>query len=197
MSQETSGIDYADRLTRKQHVWWKRMLPVQLPYQLNLRRQRLGVTLDVGCGIGRALATLPSGSLGVDHNAYAVAYAREHGLDAMTTSEFLGSPRAREGAFDSMLLAHVVEHMTRPEAVELLRTYLPFVKPGGSVFFICPQERGFRSDPTHVWFATLSDLRSLSTELGLRVVKGYSFPFPRAFGRAFVYNESCLRAAVP
>ena len=34
-----------------------------------------------------------------------------------------------------------------------------------------------------------------ATELGLSVQRGFSFPFPRAFGRAFVYNECVLVAS--
>ena len=65
-------------------VWWKRLLNVQAPYQWNLRRQHLGRTLDIGCGIGRNLPSLPPGSLGVDHNATSIATARARGLHAMT-----------------------------------------------------------------------------------------------------------------
>lgn len=85
---------------------------------------------------------------------------RGRGFDAMTADEFLASELAAPGAFDSILLAHVIEHLDRSEAKSLLRTYLPFLKAGGTVFFICPQERGYASDPTHVWFAT--GLTSLS-----------------------------------
>jgi SAM-dependent methyltransferase len=195
--EDTRAGEYAERLVRAQRVWWKRVLPVQAPYRWNLRRQHLGVTLDVGCGIGRNLATLPPGSLGVDHNADAVAHARAQGLDALTVAQFRGGARARPRSFDALLLAHVVEHMDRDGAVHLLREYLPFVRPGGTVFFICPQERGFASDPTHVWFATGDELASLSREVGLEVTDAFSFPFPRCFGRTFVYNEFCVRAKLP
>lgn len=76
MSGGTAAPDYAERLEDAQRVWWKRVIPVQLPYQLNLRRQRLGRTLEVGCGIGSNLRTLGAGSFGIDHNEAAVAYAR-------------------------------------------------------------------------------------------------------------------------
>jgi len=194
---DTSGSEYAERLTQKQRVWWKRVLPVQLPYRLNLRWQHLGVTLDVGCGIGRNLGSLAEGSLGVDHNADAVAFARSGGLDVMTVDEFLSSDRAVMASFDGMLLAHVVEHLSHAEAVDLLHLYLPYLRPGGAVFFVCPQERGYASDPTHVWFATAQDLEALATEVGLRPERSYSFPFPRRFGRAFIYNESCVLARKP
>jgi hypothetical protein len=95
------------------------------------------------------------------------------------------------------LLAHVVEHMERDHALQLLREYLPYLRPGGRVLLICPQERGYASDPTHVWFAQDFDLAELVTTLGLEPERSFSFPFPRKAGKLFVYNEFCVTARVP
>jgi len=193
----TEGREYAERLRAKQSVWWKRRLDVQRPYRHNLRRQQLGRTLDVGCGIGRQLGVLDPGSVGVDHNAHSVAVARQAGLPAYTVEEFLASVHARARAFDSMLLAHVVEHLPRDEALGVVRSYLPFVRPGGHVMFICPQEVGYRSDPTHVRFYDGAALVELAAELGLQPGQWWSFPFPRLLGKVFVYNEFNLVAQLP
>lgn len=187
---------YADRLRQRQRKWWKRILPVQAPYQWNLRRQRLGRTLDVGCGIGRNLGKLPEGSLGIDHNLEAVAYARACGFDAVTVDEFATQPPAPE-SFDALLIAHVIEHMDAGAAEELVRFYLQFVKPGGKVFMICPQERGYASDPTHVRWTTGEDLVALARAVGLLPGRPRSFPFPAALGKAFIYNEFTLLAVKP
>ena len=195
MSTDTSA--YAERLRRKQTLWWKRLLHVQAPYHWNLRRQGLGRTLDIGCGIGRNLGVLPAGSVGVDHNAEMVALARSMGFDARTVEDFKNGQLAVPGAFDGLLLAHVVEHMDREQALKLLRDYLPFVRPGGRVFLVCPQERGYASDSTHVWFAQDSDLEELVRKLGLELERSFSFPFPRPMGRLFIYNEFCVTARVP
>jgi len=193
----TNTPDYAERLRRKQTLWWKRLLHVQAPYHWNLRRQGLGRTLDVGCGIGRNLGVLPPGSVGVDHNAESVALARTMGYDAYTVKEFRDGDLALAGGFDGLLLAHVIEHMDREQALKLLREYLPFVRPGGRVFLVCPQERGYASDPTHVWFAQDSDLSELVGTLGLELERSFSFPFPRRAGKFFIYNEFCVAATVP
>ena len=89
---DTSGEAYARRLQSKQQVWWKKALNVQAPYRWNLRRQHLGRTLDVGCGIGRNLQTLDPGSVGVDHNEHAVAVARDAGVAALTVAQWQESP---------------------------------------------------------------------------------------------------------
>lgn len=193
----TDTPDYAERLRRKQTMWWKGLLHVQAPYHWNLRRQGLGRTLDVGCGIGRNLGVLPPGSVGVDHNTEAVALARSMGHDAYTVQQFMDGAMAVPGAFDGLLLAHVVEHMEREQALKVIRDYLPFVRAGGRVFLVCPQERGYASDPTHIWFAQDSDLRELVGTLGLELERSFSFPFPRRAGKLFIYNEFCARARVP
>jgi len=195
-SPATSREDYADRLVRLETKGWKRALDVQRPYRWNLKRQTLGRTLDVGCGIGRNLAALSADSLGVDHNAQSVEIARQRGYQAVTSEEFSAHPPPA-ASFDSMLLAHVVEHMTVEQARQLLTSYLPYLKPGGRVMLICPQRRGYRTDATHVQFFDFAALRQLATSVGLVVTREYSFPLPEIAGSVFPYNEYCLVAARP
>ncbi|QNE37343.1 class I SAM-dependent methyltransferase [Leifsonia shinshuensis] len=185
----TAGAEYAARLRRLDQSRWRRVLNVQAPYRWNIRRLQLGRVLDVGCGLGRNLAHLGNDSVGVDHNAESIAIARERGLTAFTSAEFLSSGFAVHGAFDSLLFAHVIEHVSREYAVGLVREYLPYLKPGGTVCFITPQERGYASDTTHVTFTDFTDLDRLSRATGLVPVRHYSFPLPRAAGKAFLYNE--------
>ena len=181
--------EYTERLVRLQRVRWKRCLDVQAPYRWNLRRLRPGFTLEIGCGIGRNLEHLRGAAVGLELNRHSVAVARERGLRAFTPTEFAGSQWARQDRFDSLLLSHVAEHMRRAELLDLLREHLPFVRPAGQVILITPQERGFASDPTHVEFVDFAALREVAHALELRPEREYSFPFPRAFGRLFIYNE--------
>lgn len=195
--RDTRGEDYANRLRDKETARWKQVLNVQAPYQWNLRRHALGRTLDVGCGIGRNLETLGQGSLGVDHNAASIEMARARGVNALTVEEWEKSELRVPESFDGMLLAHVVEHMPPEMGEQVVADYLPYLKPGGKVLFICPQERGYASDPTHVRWTTGEDLMDLATTLGLRPAKWRSFPFPRIAGKAFVYNEFNVVATKP
>lgn len=187
--ETTEGDDYARRLIERGSVPWKRFFNVQAPYRWNLRRMDLGRTLDIGCGIGRNLPTLAPGSVGVDHNPTSVGMARECGLDAMTVDDFFASDAMDLASFDGLLLSHVIEHMTAEAGARLVQTYLPYLKPGGKVLFICPQERGYASDPTHVRWTTGKDLERLAQDVGLVPGPWTSFPLPRAFGRGFTYNE--------
>lgn len=185
---DTTAGSYTDRLSRLQSARWKQVLDVQAPYRWNLRRL-LGDrrVLDVGCGIGRNLANLPAGSVGVDHNQHSVDHCRSLGLTAYTVDEFLALEDAP--TFDGMLAAHLVEHLPPDGAAPILQPYLRFLSPGARVVLICPQERGYASDATHTVFFDHARLRSLAEELGLTVEAEQSFPFPRVAGKVFTYNE--------
>ncbi|MFJ8044726.1 class I SAM-dependent methyltransferase [Kitasatospora sp. NPDC096147] len=194
----TADPSYTERLVTLEQSGLKRLLPTQAPYRWNLRRLRLGRVLDVGCGVGRNLQNCGPDSVGVDHNATSVATARARGLTAYTADEFAADPElGRPGAFDSMLVAHVLEHLDAETCEQLLRGYLPSVRPGGKVVLITPQPAGYRSDPTHVRFVDFPVLRAHAEGAGLRVERSFSFPLPEPAGKVFKYNEYVLVGIVP
>lgn len=193
----TAAAPYAARLARLEGARWKRLLDVQAPYRRNIRRLAPGFTLDVGCGLGRNLTHLGGRGVGVDHNVTAVAECRRRGLVAYTSDEFATAPEATPGRFDHLLMAHVLEHLTLDAAAGLVAAHLRYVRAGGTVIVITPQEAGQRSDATHVTFLDHAAVARLLTPLGLRVTVQRSFPFPRAVGRVFRHNESVTVATVP
>ncbi|WP_410812644.1 methyltransferase domain-containing protein [Micromonospora sp. 067-2] len=194
---ETSGLDYTERLRRLGSARWKRLLDVQAPYRWNLRRLRLGRTLDIGSGLGRNLANLGGDAIGVDHNRASVEHTRAAGFEAYTVEEFHLSPHARPGSFDSLLAAHLLEHLPAEQAREVVASYLPYVRPGGTAVFITPQERGYGSDASHVRFVGFAEAAQTCRDLGLAVTRQFSFPFPRTLGRVFTYNEFVTVARTP
>ena len=147
---DTRDPEYAVRLATLESKGWKKLFDVQAPYRRNLRKLNLGRTLDVGCGLGRNLINLENG-VGVDHNFEAVKIARSRGLTAYSTSEWGNSGAAIPGSFDSILLAHVLEHVSLQDSDEIIASYLPYLRTEGKLVLICPQEKGFPTDPTHIF----------------------------------------------
>ena len=190
----TDTPGYTRRLSVAQRASLKTLVGAHLPYRAHITSLRLGRTLDVGCGTGRNLRWLAPGSVGVDSNATSVAFARARGLPAMGPEEFLRGPGAAESGFDSLLLSHLLEHLSVPDIDELLEAYLPHLRPGGRLVVITPQERGQASDPSHVTWLDASAVSSILVRHGLRIERTYSFPLPRPAGRAFAHNESVVIA---
>jgi hypothetical protein len=125
----------------------------------------------------------------VDHNLHSVAIAKSRGLIAFTPEDFRASSYAAESGFDSLLLSHVAEHLQYKDAISLLREYVCYLRSGGRVVLITPQEAGYNSDQTHVNFVDRHQAAMIFKECGLKVSKQYSFPLPRLFGKLFKYNE--------
>jgi 2-polyprenyl-3-methyl-5-hydroxy-6-metoxy-1,4-benzoquinol methylase len=188
----TADREYTARLQAQTAKGWKRLLGAQAPYRRHIRRVVEGRVLDIGCGIGRNLHHLDGNGVGVDINPHSIEVARDQGLTAYTSDEFGSSPHAVPGGYDSILLAHVLEHMALDQASDLIGEYLPYLGPGGRVVVIVPQEAGFASDPTHVTFIDLQQLAVFEERHGLFREKAYSFPFPRAVGRFFKHNETVV-----
>ncbi len=186
---DTRSDAYTRRLETLGDARWKRFFDVQAPYRWNIRRLDLGFTLDVGCGIGRNLLHLDGHGVGVDHNPESVAVAQRRGCTAFTSEAFARSEYARPSCFDSLLVAHVAEHMSFDQACELVAQHLDFVRAGGKVVLIAPQEAGYRSDDTHVEFMDFEKLESILSRSGVMHERSYSFPFPRIVGRIFLHNE--------
>ena len=189
--RDTRSSAYAERLDALEGARWKRWLDVQAPYRWHLRRLDLGFTLDLGCGVGRNLRHL-GGGVGIDHNPESVARARARGCVAFEPEEFRASEFAQPGRFDSLLAAHVLEHMTSEAASALVGEHLGFVRAGGRVVLIVPQQAGFRSDPTHVEFMDAARLTAILAGHGVATERSYSFPFPSIAGRVFPHNETVV-----
>ena len=186
--EDTRDPGYAARLATLESKGWKKLFDVQAPYRRNLRKLDLGRTLDVGCGLGRNLMNLENG-VGVDHNADAVSIARSRGLTAYTTDEWPDSGAAIHATFDSILLAHVLEHVSQKDSDDIIASYLPYLRTYGKLVLICPQEKGFPTDPTHIRWVDDEELRATGLRNGFHEIHNYSFPFPRAVGKFFTYNE--------
>ena len=186
--------EYVSRLIGISNKRFKTFLQPINPYRIGLKQWVKGNCLEVGCGIGRNLGYLGNPhNLGIDINEHAVTKSRALGHHAITVETF-ESTRASLPKFDNLLFSHVLEHMDRASSTELVQSYLPALSESGAICIICPQERGFASDPTHVEFMNIEKLTSVIEECGLFVHRSFSYPFPKMFGKLFIYNEFVIIA---
>jgi 2-polyprenyl-3-methyl-5-hydroxy-6-metoxy-1,4-benzoquinol methylase len=186
----STDAEYTRRLQELSGRGWKRFVPN--PYGWKVRRLATGRVLDVGCGIGRCLDFVRPRAVGVDPNETAVEVCREKGHRAYVPDEFsrVFADHRPDQQFDTLLCSHVLEHLDEATGVELITTYLPYLRSQARVILITPQERGQASDATHVRFMDETALTRLTEQCGLKVEKISSFPLPRLFGRWFIYNET-------
>jgi SAM-dependent methyltransferase len=109
-----------------------------------------GSILDVGCGFGRFFDIANSEGLdylGVDSNPNTVAVNRASHRRVLTDAEFANYP----GAFDVLLLSHIVEHFDYAGLVSFFIRYLPRLKAGGLLVILTPLlHAGFYDDFDHV-----------------------------------------------
>jgi len=161
---------------------------------LELLELRSGLHLiDVGCGSGMlaSMAAEVDGVdvLAVDANPEAIAFCRERwgGRGIRFERALLDELDLPPASADRITLLEVVEHIHRPQALELLRSFRTLLKPGGLVVVSTPNLRSLwpgiewlldRVGPTkrmaeeqHVQLYSPASLRALIEEAGLECVE--------------------------
>ena len=194
MLNDTTSKEYSNWLHQIQKSPLKLLLKKLNPYRIHLNRIVRGSTLEIGCGIGRVLGFLGKRAVGVDHNTHAINYCKQLGYNAYTVDSFFNGNHAQENLFDTILLSHVCEHMTVKESFKVINQYLYTLKKNGKLILITPQEKGYESDPSHIEYINFKKLEYLCKNLNMKIINKYSFPFPRSFGKFFIYNEFVVHA---
>ena len=147
--------------------------------------------IDVGCGDGAFLATLPqSCKQGVEFNPKAVENAQKRGLNVRQD----GLSQVHDASFDAVTLFHVLEHLTDP--LDLLREACRVLRPGGKLVISAPNNDAFigadiqhaaNAPPHHPLRWRPAALRQISEVLPLRLARleleplgpGYLFLYRR------------------
>lgn len=183
------GAKYLDYQLQKS---WLRKL-VRQAYIRRMRSRCVGKVIDYGCGPGTVLAHLPEGSVGLEINSAAVEYARSCGMDVRLSDscseESIRSLPAQ--GFESLLCAHVLEHLDNPE-VDVLGMMRAGVFVGlKRLVFVVPGAAGFRSDDTHRTFIDREFFERVAIIQNAYTLTEYSY-FPcdlRWIGDWFKYHE--------
>jgi 2-polyprenyl-3-methyl-5-hydroxy-6-metoxy-1,4-benzoquinol methylase len=180
---DTTGRWYTDRLVAMDEDRSLIRRIYLVTYRQHIRRLVRGRALDIGCGVGSNLRFLSSDSVGVEHNPTSVEAARARGFTAYVTDDFHAHAHEHRASFDTLLIAHVMEHMTHEDGVGLLKSYLPYLKPGGRVVILTPQDPNCENDPTHVRYVDFPAARALTDAVGLEVTQQHGYPLPLPLGR--------------
>lgn len=161
----------------------------RIPHKFREVKRRFGARaftlLDVGAGNHSATLTrrwFPNCRYtGLDrerdyHNTAADFAAMDAFVEMdLTRLDFSVLP---DGAFDVILMAHVVEHLANGD--EVLRGLVPKLSPGGMIYVEFPGERSlhlpswrgtlnFHDDPTHVRLYTFHEVAGILSGCGLRI----------------------------
>lgn len=101
-----------------------------------------GSHLDVACGPGTFIGTLPSAmeSVGVDVSKPQIEFARLNHGQANRTFEMMqpGTLPFGDNRFDAVTCIELIEHIPEAESVRLMRECLRVLSPGGQVVFTTP-----------------------------------------------------------
>ncbi|MET0555701.1 MAG: class I SAM-dependent methyltransferase [Vicinamibacteria bacterium] len=185
-----------------------------LPDALIPRGGTPGRALDAGCGAGRLLLLLARAGWdaeGLEWGAAAAARARASSGRPVTVGDFFGAALPA-GAFDLVVLHHVLEHL--PDPVASVARAAELLAPGGTVVFVYPNARALGARvfgaswypwevPRHLVFPSRAALAEMARGAGLapvrvRTVAGWSAPYLLAASRALAAGRPAagVRAGV-
>lgn len=161
----------------------------------NIRRHCVGAVIDLGCGIGSLLSTLPSGSLGLDVNRRSIEFCRAAGLNVRHYDKKTDQFQLKDIApnkFRTLVISHTLGYMERP--VESLDSLLSAgVRIGlKRVVVVVPGEKGFRSGLSKKTFIdeTFFHENGFFSRDDWNAVEKYYFPFNMwLMGKLFPNNE--------
>lgn len=153
-----------------------RLLPEAEPHG---RAPHGGRFLDVGCGVGNALATARSegwSCVGVEISEEAAAVARSRGFEVLVGDA--EEVDLGDEEFDLVRCAHTLEHLTDPAHV--LAKLARAIKPDGEIVVVVPNRRSLTSllfrrywyhldVPRHLFHYRPRDVSALAGKSGLRI----------------------------
>jgi 2-polyprenyl-3-methyl-5-hydroxy-6-metoxy-1,4-benzoquinol methylase len=171
-----------------------------------------GVHVDVACGPGTFMGTLPPAthSVGVDISEPQINYARQHYTSSNRSFKTMqpGLLDFPDASTDIATSIELIEHISKDEAVRLLRECHRILKPGGKMVITTPNyaflwpvielvlnKLGKVSyDEQHITKYTPDKLRQLLADAGFTTVKVETCLWSAPFAAALGWNFSDLIA---
>ena len=147
-------------------------------YRFLLSLPRSARILEIGCGGGFFLRFLINAGftdcVGIDLDAAAIEACRRNVTERALCAEAGVFLRDASQRFDLIVANHVLEHVPRSQATDLLRAMGERLSPNGSVCVTIPNAMSpwsgfhFYNDPTHCHLYTPITLEELLLETGYR-----------------------------
>lgn len=121
--------------------------------------QAPGRILEIGCGKGVMLSLLKQHTIdayGIDLSDTSVKYCQSKGLEAIHTDVLSHIKSLSDNSLGGIFCAHVIEHMSPTEVMELLKHAFRVLKSSGRLIIITPNAKDLRTterfwlDITHI-----------------------------------------------
>lgn len=170
-----------------------------------------GRLLEIGCGNGDRLALFQSLGwkvAGIEPDTSAALLAQGKGLDvkasALTTGALL------QESFDAIVMSHVIEHVTDPQAT--IEECYRLLRPGGTLIMLTPntESLGHRwfgrnwlhlDSPRHIHLFNPGNMRKLCLNAGLQVTECKSTPrdanWTLGASMALLYDDKYMIGRLP
>jgi 2-polyprenyl-3-methyl-5-hydroxy-6-metoxy-1,4-benzoquinol methylase len=173
----TSGVSSLDQIRvqlthRRPHI--RQIIRSWIP------KDRRAAILDLGCGYGAFLYFLKeagySNLKGIDESEQQVTMARALGLACVERQEILSHVQTQDsGTWDVVIVFDVMEHLTKPELIELTKDLHRVLKQGGRLIVHVPNGdaifsgRVFFGDLTHETCFTPRSMQQLLSLCGFSI----------------------------
>jgi trans-aconitate methyltransferase len=148
-----------------------------------------GAIVDLGCGCGEFLAYCKMkqrGARGIDSNTWFVDICSKRGLLA-ENGDIVTLAGQQPASFPNAICDNVLEHLTIEEIDAFFGRISTVLAERGLLVCVVPEERGYKSDPTHKTFVTLDLISKLLVRRPLTIKKNYRHPFNMPFVGKMLY----------
>ncbi len=142
-----------------------------------------GKVLEIGCSRGVVLSLMKEEGIeayGIDLSETAIEYCVSKGLDAHHSDVLSHLHQVPDMSLGGIFCAHVIEHLSPNDVIELINQAFRVLKPGGKLLLITPNAKDLRTaerfwlDITHVRLYPNKLLRVLLQREGFHNIRTFA-----------------------
>ena len=190
-AEEIYSEDYFNYLHNRSSI----RKAVRTVYLNDIRKYCIGKTIDLGCGVGELLKTLPEGSIGFEVNKVVVEFCKKNGLNVnlyTPEEDDYNFHMIEPGLFQTFTMNHVLEHLEQSSNV-ITKIFESCHRLGITrIIFTVPGHKGYKSDATHQTFINMDYLTKTSVYNNKQYLLKVNKYFPvnsESFSKIFTHNE--------